>query len=374
MADVVLQNVRKAYGGAVAVRNVDLQVAPGEFVTLLGPSGCGKTTCLRMVAGFVAPDAGQIVIGGRDVTGVPPHKRNTGMVFQSYALFPHKTIAANVAFGMKMRGVSRAEMDQRTREALQLVRLEQMAERYPSELSGGQKQRVALARAVVIRPQVLLLDEPLGALDLKLREELQVEIKRVQSALGITTLFVTHDQGEALGMSDRVAVMRDGEVVQVDAPHALYERPNSRYVANFVGRTNLMAVTVRSKSGAEGYAVGPAGDPATTFPVAGQQPVSFEPGETCWLAARPEHLRIGAGDGHAVQARVTAMVYRGSLWEVDLCGRNDESFSVIVPSGVALPAKDDIVSLTWSPSRSFLLKMDGTGSDQLPAAAPAQAP
>ncbi len=247
--------MHKRYGGTVAVRGVDLTVAPGEFVTLLGPSGCGKTTCLRMVAGFVAPDSGRILMAGRDVTAAPPYRRNTGMVFQSYALFPHKTVAANVAFGMKVRRVGRAEMVERTREALRLVHLEQLADRYPSELSGGQKQRVALARAVVIRPQVLLLDEPLGALDLKLREELQVEIKRVQSTLDITTLFVTHDQGEALGMSDRVAVMRDGEIVQIDAPHALYERPNSRYVANFVGRTNLIEVVVAGRDARGDYTV-----------------------------------------------------------------------------------------------------------------------
>ena len=191
MADVVLEQVHKSFGEVIAVRNVDLRVASGEFVTLLGPSGCGKTTCLRMVAGFVEPDQGRIIIGGGDVTAVPPYRRNAGMVFQSYALFPHKTVATNIEFGLKMRGVSRSELEERTREALRLVRLEQLADRYPSELSGGQKQRVALARAVVIQPQVLLLDEPLGALDLKLREELQVEIKRVQATLGITTLFVT---------------------------------------------------------------------------------------------------------------------------------------------------------------------------------------
>jgi ABC-type Fe3+/spermidine/putrescine transport system ATPase subunit len=229
MSDVLLEQVRKSYGAVVAVRSLDLRVAPGEFVTLLGPSGCGKTTCLRMVAGFVGPDAGRILLGGQDVTHVPPYRRNTGMVFQSYALFPHRTVAANIAFGMQMRGVTRGDADRRTREALRLVQLDQLADRYPAELSGGQKQRVALARAVVIRPEVLLLDEPLGALDLKLREELQVEIKRVQSELGITTLFVTHDQGEALGMSDRVAVMRDGKIVQIDTPSALYERPNSTY-------------------------------------------------------------------------------------------------------------------------------------------------
>jgi ABC-type Fe3+/spermidine/putrescine transport system ATPase subunit len=244
MTEVVLEHVHKRYGDSVAVRAVDLQIAPGEFVTLLGPSGCRKTTCLRMVAGFVTPTSGRILLGGRDVTAVPPHRRNTGMVFQSYALFPHKTVAANVGFGLKVRRVPGPEVARRTEEVLRMVRLEDYASCYPGELSGGQKQRVALARAIVFGPEVLLLDEPLGALDLKLREELQVEIKRIQSALGITTLFVTHDQGEALGMSDRIAVMRDGEVVQVDTPAAVYERPNSCYVANFVGRANRMEAVV----------------------------------------------------------------------------------------------------------------------------------
>jgi ABC-type Fe3+/spermidine/putrescine transport system ATPase subunit len=255
MADVRLENVEKRYGDQTVVRHLDLSVKPAEFVTLLGPSGCGKTTCLRMVAGFVTPTSGRIVMGGRDVTTLPPYRRNTGMVFQFYALFPHRTVAENVAFGLEVRRLPRAERDQRTAEALRLVRLEQLADRYPSQLSGGQRQRVALARAVVIKPDVLLLDEPLAALDLKLREELQFEIKRVQSTLNMTTLFVTHDQGEALSLSDRVGVMQEGRIVQIDAPEALYERPGSRYVANFVGRTNLIEVVVQAKEGAERYRV-----------------------------------------------------------------------------------------------------------------------
>lgn len=359
MADVVLEKVRKQYGSTLAVRGVDLRLAPGEFVTLLGPSGCGKTTCLRMVAGFVRPDAGRIIIAGRDVTSMPPYRRNAGMVFQSYALFPHQTVAANVAFGLKMRGVTRSEIEQRATEALRLVRLEKLAERYPSELSGGQKQRVALARAVVIRPQVLLLDEPLAALDLKLREELQVEIKRVQSTLGITTLFVTHDQGEALGMSDRVAVMSDGEIVQIDTPHALYERPNSQYVANFVGRTNLIEVIVLSRDENGGYKVESADMPRVTFEVAGQQHFAFETGERCLLAARPEHFNIGEDNINTVQAKVIDMTYRGSAWSVDLCGRRNESFTALVRSGSVVPVKGETASLTWAPSRCFLLKAEG---------------
>jgi spermidine/putrescine ABC transporter ATP-binding subunit len=358
MAGVVLDEVHKVYGDTVAVRSVDLQVAPGEFVTLLGPSGCGKTTCLRMVAGFVEPTAGRIMMAGRDVTHVPPHRRDTGMVFQSYALFPHKTVAANVAFGMRVRGVSRSETDERTREALRLVRLEQLAHRYPSELSGGQKQRVALARAVVIRPQVLLLDEPLGALDLKLREELQVEIKRVQSTLGITTMFVTHDQGEALGMSDRVAVMRDGEIVQIDTPNELYERPNSEYVANFVGRTNLIEVLVTGRNSDGFYSAEAAGARGTTFKVAGQRHASFEVGERCLLAARPENFTIGAEQENVTPATILDIIYRGSTWNVELSGARNETFSAVVRSGGAVPRKGELVSLTWAPSRCFLLKME----------------
>jgi spermidine/putrescine ABC transporter ATP-binding subunit len=360
MAEVVLQNVRKAYGDMPAVSNVDLRVAPGEFVTLLGPSGCGKTTCLRMVAGFVEPDGGSIIIDGRDVTAVPPYHRNTGMVFQSYALFPHKTVAANVAFGLKMRRVSRAETDERVRDALRLVRLEHLAGRYPSELSGGQKQRVALARAVVIKPKVLLLDEPLGALDLKLREELQVEIKNVQSGLGITTLFVTHDQGEALGMSDRVAVMRDGEIVQVDTPHVLYERPRTAYVANFVGRTNLIEVVVTGRDSDGGYRVDPLGNSNPGFKVAGGQQNTFADGERCLLAARPEHFSVGSGEpgANGMTAKVLDVVYRGSTWNVELCGSRDERLSAVVRSGDAAPSKGDAVSLSWAPSSCFLLKID----------------
>ena len=352
MSDVVLEQVRKAYGDVVAVRGVDLRVTPGEFVTLLGPSGCGKTTCLRMVAGFVEPDAGRILLGGQDVTRIPPYRRNTGMVFQSYALFPHRTVAANIAFGMQMRGVTRSEVEARTKEALRLVRLETLAERYPAELSGGQKQRVALARAVVIRPEVLLLDEPLGALDLKLREELQVEIRRVQSTLGITTLFVTHDQGEALGMSDRVAVMRDGEIAQIDTPSALYERPNSAYVANFVGRTNLVEVVVQSHDSG-GVCVGANG---ATFDVVGGQQSAFAVGERCLLAARPEHVGIGRGETNVLAAKVLDVSYRGSIWNVELLGSYNEPLSAQIRAGEPVPQIGERVTLSFAPGRCFLLK------------------
>jgi spermidine/putrescine ABC transporter ATP-binding subunit len=358
MAEVVLERVRKRYGAVVAVRGVDLRVAPGEFVTLLGPSGCGKTTCLRMVAGFVEPDSGRVLIGGAEVTKTPPYRRNAGMVFQSYALFPHKTVAANVAFGMKMRGVSRSEMESRTREALRLVKLDQMADRYPGQLSGGQRQRVALARAVVIRPEVLLLDEPLGALDLKLREELQAEIKRVQATLGITTIFVTHDQGEALGMSDRIAVMRDGCVVQIDAPHALYACPNSQYVANFVGRTNLIEVVVVERQNDGSYVVAVPNGAEGRFRVCGTSQAAFDVGERCVLGARPEHLEIGVHQDNVMRAKVLDVIYRGSTWNVELAGESGQSFNAVLGARGQLPGKGEDVALTWPASCCFLLKAE----------------
>jgi ABC-type Fe3+/spermidine/putrescine transport system ATPase subunit len=355
MADVKFEAVEKAYGDYVAVRGIDLHVQPGEFLTLLGPSGCGKTTCLRLVAGFIAPSRGRIVMGGRDVTALPPHRRNTGMVFQSYALFPHRTVAENIAFGLEVRRLSRAEREARVAEAVRLVRLERLVDSYPAQLSGGQRQRVALARAIVIKPDVLLLDEPLAALDLKLREELQVEIKRIQSEIAITTLFVTHDQNEALSMSDRVAVMHDGVIVQIGAPDELYERPNSRYVANFVGRTNLIPVVVRAKTG-QGYRLESRTVPPMNFEAAGPQVAAFDVGESCLLGARPEHLHLGLGRANAIEARVRTVTYLGSVWRIEVEGAAGETFTVLAHAGEALPAEGDIVPVSWRAESCFLLK------------------
>lgn len=356
MTHLALKNVEKKYGASVAVRGVSLELADGEFVTLLGPSGCGKTTCLRMVAGFVTPDSGAVLVDGTDITSRPPYKRDMGMVFQSYALFPHMTVAANVMFGLNVRKVSRAEADKRTAEALKLVQLEHLADRFPSQLSGGQRQRVALARAVVIRPNVLLLDEPLGALDLKLREELQIEIKRVQSSLNITTLFVTHDQGEALSMSDRIAVMREGRIVQVDTPNALYERPSSIYTANFVGRTNLAEVVVKSASDA-GYVLEKTDQPGITFSVTGKQSNSFSVGERCALATRPEHVVLTPTNENKIQAVVTDVSYRGNTWSVELQAKNNWPLSAQLRSGENVPAVGETASLSWEPAKSFLIKL-----------------
>jgi putative spermidine/putrescine transport system ATP-binding protein len=241
--DVRLVGVRKAYGDVVAVDGVDLEIASGEFFTLLGPSGSGKTTTLRLIAGFERPDQGRIELAGRDVTGQPPYSRDVNTVFQDYALFPHMTVAENVAYGLRVRGVARSERRRRVDEILKVVQLPGLGDRKPIQLSGGQRQRVALARALINHPQVLLLDEPLGALDLKLRQEMQIELKRIQRAVrevGITFIYVTHDQEEALTMSDRLAVFNDGRIEQIGAPAAVYERPENAFVAGFVGASNVI--------------------------------------------------------------------------------------------------------------------------------------
>jgi len=246
MAELRIHNLAKRYGDFYAVRDVSLEIADGEFLVLLGPSGCGKTTTLRMVAGFIEPSAGHVALGGSDVTLLPPWKRNAGMVFQSYALFPHMTVAQNIAFGLEMRKLPKADIDKRVEEALALVRLAGYGGRLPRQLSGGQQQRVALARALAIRPDVLLLDEPLSNLDAKLRQEVRVEIRELQRKLGLTTVMVTHDQEEALTMADRLVVMNEGSVCQVGSQRDLYERPATRFLAGFVGRSTFLAGTVEA--------------------------------------------------------------------------------------------------------------------------------
>jgi putative spermidine/putrescine transport system ATP-binding protein len=246
MADLSLNGLSKHYGDFYAVREVSLTIADGEFLVLLGPSGCGKTTTLRMIAGFIEPSAGHVRLAGQDVTLLPPWRRNAGMVFQSYALFPHMTVAQNVAFGLEMRKLPRADIERRVEEVLALVRLGGYGGRLPRQLSGGQQQRVALARALAIRPDVLLLDEPLSNLDAKLRQEVRVEIRELQRQLGLTTVMVTHDQEEALTMADRLVVMNEGSVRQVGSQRDLYERPADRFVAGFVGRTTFLAGSIEA--------------------------------------------------------------------------------------------------------------------------------
>ncbi|HEX2554687.1 MAG TPA: ABC transporter ATP-binding protein [Microvirga sp.] len=268
---VGFSGVARHFGAVRAVDGVDLEVRAGEFFAMLGPSGSGKTTCLRLIAGFEQPDAGEIRIFGEPVAGIPPYRRAVNTVFQDYALFPHLDVIGNVAYGLRIRGVARAERERLAREALALVKLVGFDHRRPAQLSGGQRQRVALARALVNRPKVLLLDEPLGALDLKLREEMQVELKSLQRALGLTFVFVTHDQGEALSMSDRVAVFDHGRIVQVGTPEEVYERPRNRFVAAFVGGSNVLEPDAAARFGGpprvaslrpEAIAVRPPGEPA----------------------------------------------------------------------------------------------------------------
>jgi putative spermidine/putrescine transport system ATP-binding protein len=289
-ADVRLAGVRKAYGDLVAVDDVDVEVREGEFFTLLGPSGSGKTTCLRMIAGFVRPDKGRIELGGADVTDLPPNERDVNTVFQDYALFPHMSVGQNVEYGLKVRKVRSADRKTRVAEALALVRLAGFESRRPGELSGGQRQRVALARALVNRPRVLLLDEPLGALDLKLRQQLQVELKRIQQEVLITFIYVTHDQDEALTMSDRIAVMDHGRVLQVGAPNEVYDEPRSQFVAGFVGVSNLLELEVESV--ADGVAKLKLGEADNVMAPVGD---SARPGEIATVTIRPERISI-AGD------------------------------------------------------------------------------
>jgi putative spermidine/putrescine transport system ATP-binding protein len=288
--DVWLRGVRKAYGEVVAVDHVDLEIRRGEFFTMLGPSGSGKTTCLRMIAGFERPDEGEIQLGGADVTGLPPNERDVNTVFQDYALFPHMTVGQNVEYGLKVRRVDSSTRRQRAAEALELVRLGGFESRRPSQLSGGQRQRVALARALVNRPRVLLLDEPLGALDLKLRQELQVELKRIQEEVGITFVYVTHDQDEALTMSDRIAVMDGGRVLQVGTPNEVYDEPGSRFVAGFVGVSNLLELEVESvEAGIARLALGPQDDITA---VVGD---TTRAGTRAIVTIRPERIDIAEG-------------------------------------------------------------------------------
>ena len=311
---IEIQGVTKRFGAVTAVDRVDLTVADGELFTLLGPSGCGKTSLLRLLAGFYQPDAGTIRFGDRVVNGLPPYERRIGMVFQNYALWPHMTVADNISYGLRLRKLPGPEVQARLQEGLRKVNLTGFAARYPGQLSGGQQQRVALARALVLNPDILLLDEPLSNLDAKIRIQVRAEIRRLQQELRITTIYVTHDQEEALSLSDRVAVMRDGHVLQVGPPKELYERPRTRFVADFVGTNNLVAGEVRAGGGRSGdlvvsTALGPLRAVASGA-VTGR----------CVLAVRPENVALGAaaGDGNRVEGRVSFVSYLGNTLRYDV--------------------------------------------------------
>ncbi len=306
MSFLKLNDVSKFYGSNCVVANMSLAVEKGEFVSLLGPSGCGKTTTLQMIAGFVDVSSGQILLDGRDITHTKPNSRGLGIVFQSYALFPHMTVFDNVSFGLEMRRMPRREREQRVKATLALVHLEQLANRYPRELSGGQRQRVALGRALVIEPPVLLLDEPLSNLDAKLREEMQFELREIQRKVGTTTIMVTHDQTEAMSISDRVVVMEAGRVTQVDAPFQLYEQPRSRFISTFVGKANLM--TGRVSSG------GPPAQVNLGHMTLEVDTAGLALGADVTLSLRPEKIRfVPIGQGQ-VDGVVTARFFLGSQW------------------------------------------------------------
>jgi len=297
-----------------------VEIADGELFTLLGPSGCGKTTLLRLIAGFGAPDGGEIWFGDRRVDGLRPYERNIGMVFQNYALWPHMTVRANIAYGLKLRRLAGREIERRLAGALAKVNLGGLEERYPGQLSGGQQQRVALARVLVLNPDILLLDEPLSNLDAKIRVQVRAEIRKLQKELGITTVYVTHDQEEALSLSDRVAVMRDGRMLQLAPPKTLYERPVNRFVADFVGTNNLIAGVCREM--AAGLVVAE----TALGPLRCTPTVRLGPGDRCVLAVRPENVALGVGDENTLDGRVVLTSYLG----------NTLRYEVEVGDGVAL--------------------------------------
>jgi len=309
MSFLALQGIRKQFGATVAVAQFDLEIARGEFVSFLGPSGCGKTTTLRMVAGFEQPTAGKIILDGVDISMTPPNKRNIGMVFQSYALFPNMTVAENIGFGLMVSGRTKAKIDARVREMLDLIAMSEYTTRYPYQLSGGQQQRVALARALALQPQVLLLDEPLSALDAQIRENLRQEIREIQRRLGITTIYVTHDQQEAMALSDRIVVMSHGRVAQVGAPNEIYNTPRTRFVASFVGTLNILSATVVAPHQVRiGDAVWQVADAIT-------QPI----GSSVECAVRPELLRMATPDLHnQLTGTVQDVVFLGATVRVTL--------------------------------------------------------
>jgi putative spermidine/putrescine transport system ATP-binding protein len=313
MADPFLsiQGVSKAYGQTTVVEDFNLDVGSGEFVSFLGPSGCGKTTVLRMVAGFEEPTAGRILVGGKDITFLKPNQRNIGMVFQAYALFPNLTVAQNIGFGLKVAGMAKAEANARVAEMLEMIKLPQFGDRYPYQLSGGQQQRIALARALAPRPKLLLLDEPLSALDAKVRVSLREEIRAIQKQLGITTIFVTHDQEEALSISDRIAVMYGGKAEQVGAPFEIYNRPATKFVANFVGTLNVLEATV-SDAGAGKVRIN-----AEEVALKGKLNGS-KTGDTLSLALRPEAISLGKRPGNdaSLSGEIADVHFLGSVIRV----------------------------------------------------------
>jgi spermidine/putrescine transport system ATP-binding protein len=353
---IEIDRVTKRFGSFVAVEDADFSIGAGEFFSLLGPSGCGKTTTLRMIAGFERPDSGAIRLVGTDVSTVPPHRRDVNTVFQHYALFPHLTVWDNVAFGLRAKRVAKAEIRPRVEDVLQVVRLEEFARRRPSQLSGGQQQRVALARALVNRPKALLLDEPLGALDLKLRQVMQFELKRIQREVGITFVYVTHDQEEALTMSDRIAVMNGGRVEQIDSPRAIYESPASVFVAGFIGQTNLWPAEVIDRDGEDVTAAVLGARIHATC----REP-DLRPGRPAVLMVRPERIRLSTdrppADVPSARATVTDLTFQGPVVRAVLAGADGSEILAHIGQEHDLPLlrPGDPLYVTWSADAACLL-------------------
>jgi spermidine/putrescine transport system ATP-binding protein len=353
--EVRLVDLEKRFGDVVAVERLTLDIEGGEFFSLLGPSGCGKTTTLRMIGGFEHPTSGQVLLRGRDVTADPPDKRPVNMVFQQYALFPHLAVGDNVAFGLRRRGVESREVARRVGEALELVRLSGYEKRKPNQLSGGQQQRVALARALVNRPNVLLLDEPLGALDLKLRRQLQLELKGLQREVGITFVYVTHDQEEALTMSDRIAVMNAGRVEQMGAPEDLYERPASRFVCDFIGTTNLLRGRVERLDGGSATIRLESGD------IAHVGADGLAPGADVELSVRPEAMTlVPAGAEGAIAGQVEQSAYLGASIQYQVRSAGGLTLTIILPKAEARVPVGTDVAVTWRPEE--VLVVGGTAA------------
>jgi spermidine/putrescine transport system ATP-binding protein len=345
--------VSKRFGNTVAVRSLDLEIARGEFVTLLGPSGCGKSTTLRMLGGFETPTSGRIILGEADVTRLPPYRRDVNMVFQDYALFPHLSVAGNIAFGLELKGLERAAIARRVGDLLALVQLSGLDERMPAELSGGQRQRIALARALAPDPEVLLLDEPLGALDAKLRQQMQIELKRIQEQTGKTFLFVTHDQEEALTMSDTVVVMSAGVIEQAGSPTELYHQPRSRFVAGFIGDTNLLTCTVEASSG-DHLSLDWSGH---RLCAARRQAVP-EPGQSVHVALRPEHITCSWSEpetANRIRGRIQERIFKGARTILVVDAGHGRALDVHVDPFFLEEGRGDELWLGWAPERMPVL-------------------
>jgi spermidine/putrescine transport system ATP-binding protein len=357
MSDVVIQldHVRKSFGDFVAVERADFGIEQGEFFAMLGPSGCGKTTTLKMIAGFEQPTSGKVLLNGVDVSRVPPYKRNVNTVFQQYALFPHMTVADNVRFGPKSKKIAKSDYEPNVEQMLEVVRLTEFADRKPTQLSGGQQQRVALARALVNFPSALLLDEPLAALDLKLREAMQFELKRIQREVGITFVFVTHDQGEALTMSDRIAVMSDGRVEQIGTPEEIYNSPATLFVAGFIGSANLLPGEVVSTDGSDTVVKLNAGPT-----VRARTNTDRLPGAPVSVMLRPERLTAateGRDDGRSVEGTVRDVVFQGATARINVHLADDSEVIASVITGTDLPFlhPGNTVHLSWDPGSAYML-------------------